>query len=257
MNVVHVQMMLPRRGAAQHTAGMSGSSASRAPVLLVAYAVASGLNVLGHLVDAAALTVVTKPLLMPLLAGYLLAATGRPLTRRVRLVLVALAFSWVGDVALMGVGDGWFLAGLGGFLLAQLSYIAAFAPSVRAGPLGRRPVLALPYVAAWAALIAVLAPSLGGLLVPVMLYGAALMTMAATATGVHRWTAVGAALFVASDSLLALTRLSDAVSLGEGAAGALVMSTYTLGQGLIVAGVVAAERVRSTAALGSAAPAPR
>jgi uncharacterized membrane protein YhhN len=227
---------------------MSTSSASRAPALLAAYAVVSGLNVLGHLVDADALVVLTKPLLMPLLAGYLLAATGRPLTRRVLLVLVALAFSWAGDLALMGAGEGFFLAGLGGFLLAQLSYIAAFAPTVRDGPLGRRPVLVLPYVLAWAALMAVLAPSLGSLLVPVMLYGAALVTMAATATGVHRWTSLGAALFVVSDSLLAFTRLSDALPLGEGAAGALVMSTYTLGQGLIVAGVVAAERVRTTAA---------
>jgi uncharacterized membrane protein YhhN len=214
--------------------------------------VVSGLNVLGHVVAAPALVTVTKPALMPLLAAYLLAATARPLTRRVRLVLVALAFSWAGDLALMGTGEVFFLAGLGGFLLAQLSYIAAFAPTVRDGPLGRRPVLVLPYVLAWAALIAVLAPSLGSLLVPVMLYGAALLTMAATATGVHRWTVVGAALFVVSDSLLALTRLSDALALGEGAAGALVMSTYTLGQGLIVAGVVAAERVRATPATAPA-----
>jgi uncharacterized membrane protein YhhN len=237
--------MLPQPARAQQTGGMTSSSlAGRSRALLAGYAAVAGLNVLGHVAGQAWLVTLTKPLLMPLLAGYLLAASGRPLTRRTLLVLVALAFSWAGDLLLMGTGEGFFLAGLGGFLLAQVAYITAFAPSVRTGPLAQRPVLALPYVLAWAGLMAVLAPGLGSLLVPVMLYGAALITMAATATGVHRWTGVGAALFVVSDSLLALTRLSDAVPLPPSAAGALVMSTYTVGQGLIVAGVVAADRAR-------------
>jgi uncharacterized membrane protein YhhN len=241
------RIMLPHGTPAQQTGAMTSSSlAGRSRALLAGYAIVAGLNVLGHLTELSWLVILTKPLLMPLLAGYLLAASGRPLTRRTLLVLVALAFSWLGDLLLMGRGEGFFLAGLGGFLLAQVTYITAFAPSVRSGPLGRRPVLALPYVLAWAGLVAVLAPSLGSLLVPVMLYGAALLTMAATATGVHAWTAVGAALFVVSDSLIALTRLSDAVPLSSSAAGALVMSTYAVGQGLIVAGVVAADHVRQT-----------
>lgn len=42
-----------------------------------------------------------------------------------RLVLVALAFSWLGDLALIGTGR-LFLAGLGAFLLGHIAYAAAF-----------------------------------------------------------------------------------------------------------------------------------
>lgn len=227
--------MVARGRCAQQTPLVS----SRAPALLAGYGVVAGLNVLGHLTEQAWLTTLTKPLLMPLLAGYLLAASGRPLDRRATLVLVALVFSWVGDLMLMGEGETFLLAGIGGFLLAQLTYLAAFAPTVRGGPLARRPALITPYVIAWAGLIAVLGPGLDDLLVPVMVYGAALVAMAAAATGVHPRTGAGAALFVVSDSLIALTRLTDRLPLSAGLAGAAVMATYTLGQGLIVNGVVA------------------
>jgi uncharacterized membrane protein YhhN len=230
--------LLARDGLAQQTPPVS----SRAPALLAGFGVVSGLNVLGHLTDQPWLRALTKPLLMPLLAGYLLAASGRPLDRRARLVLVALVFSWVGDLMLMGEGEPWLLAGIGGFLLAQLTYVAAFGPSVPGGPLARRPALIGPYVVAWAGLMAVLGPGLDDLLVPVMVYGAALVTMAATATGVHPRTGTGAALFVVSDALIALTRLTDRLALRPSLTEAAVMSTYTLGQGLIVSGVAASPR---------------
>jgi uncharacterized membrane protein YhhN len=89
-------------------------------------------------------------------------------------------------------------------------------------------------------LLVVLGPDLGGLLVPVAVYGAVLCTMAALATGVHRWTMVGALLFLCSDSALAATSLSDRVTIP--AADAVVMVTYTLGQALIVLGVLAASK---------------
>jgi alkenylglycerophosphocholine/alkenylglycerophosphoethanolamine hydrolase len=215
---------------------------SRAPALLAGYGVVCGLNVLGHVLEQPWLRWLTKPLLMPLLAGYLLAASGRPLDRRSRLVLVALVWSWVGDLMLMGEGETFLLAGLGGFLLAQLTYLAAFGPSVRSGLLGRQPALVAPYVIAWAGLLAVLGPRLDDLLLPVTVYGASLVAMAATATGVHRRTAVGAGLFVVSDALIALTRLTGQLPLRASRAEPLVMSTYTLGQALITSGVVAAAR---------------
>ena len=89
-------------------------------------------------------------------------------------------------------------------------------------------------------LLGALAADLGGLLVPVAVYGAVLCTMAALALGVHRWTAMGAGLFVISDSVLAATSLSDRLTIP--ADGAVVMATYTAGQALIVLGVLAASR---------------
>lgn len=209
--------------------------------LLAAYAVLAVLNVVGQLLDGSLLDNATKPFLMPLLLGVLVTAT-RPGTRLLRLTAVALGFAWLGDLFLMPDGDTWFLLGLAGFLGAQVCYCLAFATRFAASPLRRRRALVLPYVAWWVLLLVVLGPDLGGLVAPVAVYGAVLCTMAALATGVHRWTTIGALLFVASDSVLAATSLSDRLSVP--ADGAVVMATYTLGQALIVLGVLAASGVR-------------
>ncbi|RYP85820.1 lysoplasmalogenase [Nocardioides guangzhouensis] len=208
-----------------------------ARVLLAAYAVASVLNIAGQLVDGTALDTATKPLLMPLLLGVLL-ASARLGTRLLRATAAALVFSWLGDLFLMPGGDTWFLLGLAAFLGAQVCYCIGFATRFSDSPLRRRRALVAPYVAWWLLLLVVLGPDLGGMVVPVAVYGAVLCTMAALATGVHRWTTIGALLFVASDSVLAATSLSDRLSVP--ADGAVVMTTYTLGQALIVLGVLAA-----------------
>jgi uncharacterized membrane protein YhhN len=69
----------------------------------------------------------------------------------------------------------------------------------------------------------------------VTLYAAALVTMAVLAIGVSPATAAGAALFLVSDSLIALTGLSDLL---PDAAGDAIMPTYVVGQLLIVLGVL-------------------
>jgi uncharacterized membrane protein YhhN len=208
-----------------------------ARLLLAAYAVVAVLHVFGQLVGGDALDVATKPLLMPLLLGVLLAAA-RPETRLLRATAAALVFSWLGDLFLMPDGDTWFLLGLAAFLGAQVCYCVGFATRWVDSPLRRRRALVAPYAAWWLLLLAVLGPDLGGMVVPVAVYGAVLCTVAALATGVHRTTTIGALLFVVSDSVLAATSLSDRVSVP--ADGAVVMATYTLGQALIVLGVLAA-----------------
>lgn len=225
---------------------------SRPAVLLVTYALVSLVHVVGHLASAAWLTTATKPLLMPLLAASLLSAVARPLARMVRIVLAALAFSWLGDVLLevsrFADGDGWFLAGLGGFLVAQVLYIVAFTPVVRAATPPRPPLWALAYVAYGAALVAFMAPDLGEFLVPVAVYAVAICTMGIVASGVNRWTATGAAAFVLSDTLIALDRFTDLLDWSEGIGRVAVITTYTLAQGLLVVGVVRAQALMRGAA---------
>jgi uncharacterized membrane protein YhhN len=213
---------------------------STAQRLLATYAVLSLLNVVAQFLDGSVLDDVTKPFLMPLLLGVLL-TSARPDTLLLRSTVAALVFAWLGDLFLIPDGDTWFLLGLAGFLGAQICYCIGFATRFGDSPLRRHRALALPYVAWWLLLLAVLGPDLGGMVVPVAVYGAVLCTMAALATGVHRWTTVGALLFVCSDSVLAATSLSDRLSVP--ADGAVVMATYTLGQALIVLGVLAASRV--------------
>lgn len=163
---------------------------------------------------------VTKPLLMPVLA-----ATADGPSRR------ALALGWGGDVALLGHGSTAFTAGLGSFLVSHGAWVAAIRGRPGGGLVRRRPAAALPYLAAWAGLNAYLWPRTGRDRLPVLAYSGALAAMALTAldSGDAR-TAAGGALFLASDSLLALEKFGDVhLPLHEG----LVMASYTAAQALL------------------------
>jgi uncharacterized membrane protein YhhN len=161
----------------------------------------------------------TKPLLMP----TLLRGKPRPTQR-------ALALGGLGDVALLGSGNAAFTAGLGSFLAGHVAWVAALRPR-STGVLARRPAAALPYLAAWAGLNAYLWPRTGKDRVPVLVYSAALLAtaLAALDTG-DRAVAAGGALFLLSDSLLALEKFSGVhLPAHEG----VVMATYTSGQALL------------------------
>lgn len=213
-------------------------------VAFVPYAVLSVVHlvVLQAAPDPAAVTI-TKVLLMPALAlGVVLAF---PTVRGAVpvLLLTAIALSWGGDVLLTFPGDLWFVVGLVSFLLAHVAYIALF---LRLHPRGRRlPAWTLVYVAWYAAFLALLGPHLGPLFAPVAVYGLVLGAMAALAGGIGGLVALGGALFVVSDSVLALGRFLPGYefSLHDLA----VMSTYLAAQGLIAVGLVRLHRTAVSA----------
>lgn len=159
----------------------------------------------------------TKPLLMP----TLLVGKARPTQR-------ALALGCAGDIALLGSGPTAFSAGLASFLAGHVAWVAALRPQ-RAGAL--TPLRAAPYLAAWAGLNAYLWPRTGRDRLPVVAYSTALLAtaLAAADTG-DRAVAAGGALFLLSDSLLALERFGGVhLPAHEG----IVMGTYTSGQALL------------------------
>ncbi|WP_068157245.1 lysoplasmalogenase [Rhodococcus phenolicus] len=206
------------------------------PTAIVASA-AFAVVAVAHLIAQAAapessFTDISQWLLMPLLAAALAASTRPPRTRLVRLVLVALGLSWLGDTAPdLFDGDASFLVMVGFFLCAQVVYLVAFVPYRSSSILcTRRWALAIP-VAAVVALIAVCAPGAGTLLVPVVVYGVLLATTAVSATGVSAVVATGAVLFVVSDALIALGAFTDLA-----VPGFAVMSTYIAAQVLIAVG---------------------
>ncbi|WP_394551593.1 lysoplasmalogenase [Agromyces sp. MMS24-JH15] len=181
----------------------------------------------------------TKALLVPLLVAAAVVAVRPRRDAPVLLLLAALAASWLGDV-LLSV-DGWFVPGLLAFLAAHLAYVVLF---LRLGGhgLGRRrpPGWTLVYAAWYAGFLALLAPHLGALLVPVAVYGAVLGTMAALAAARGPLVAIGGALFVVSDSVLALGRFLPGYEFALH--DLVVMSTYLGAQALITIGVVRALR---------------
>lgn len=192
---------------------------------------------------------VTKPLLMPTLAATTHLAANGSHSRLVRGVTAAQAFSWGGDVALLGSQRSSFLTGVGSFALAHAAYIAGF---LSAGD--RSAGFAAPGVriatAQWVMLAPVMAVQAGrkdpSLRLPVAAYAAVLSSMFATSTllpgstpgPARRRILAGTTLFLLSDTLLGVQkfirqqpspRLESAV-----------MATYTAGQWLIADGAVTA-----------------
>ena len=204
---------------------------------------------------------VTKPLLMPALGTAFVTSLARHDVGGGGILaggtVTAQALSGVGDIALLSRSEPAFLAGLGSFLGAHVAYTTAFVSAGRPLRDLRRPGGTI----AAAALFATLAPVVGRaagrrsarLRAPVVVYAGAISSMFAASTrlgpevpaGARRTVVAGSALFVASDTLLAAREflLPRATHPGVDAA---VMVTYTLGQGLIAAGISRAVRSRVT-----------
>ena len=191
----------------------------------------------------------TKLMLMPFLALAVVWGADRSWTRAHTLLVIAIALSWLGD------GAGPLFAWLPTvpmmllfFGLAHLCYIWLF---WRVLPVRGVPLWALGYAVWYVALLAVLWPSLGALLVPVAVYGLVLGATAVGAARCHPFIAWGGLFFLASDSVLAF-RLFMPEALPDWSS-PLVMATYCLGQGLIAAGVVVSARSLRPRAVADAA----
>lgn len=176
----------------------------------------------------------TQVLLMPLLGIALWAGTSSPRGRLVGCALLALGFSWLGDTIPRVVdGEPGFLGMLGSFLLAQLVYAVAFWPS-RCMSLLVRPPAVLLYVVVALAIIVLSAPGAGSLLPAVVVYAAAICVMALLAGGLGRLGTAGGAVFVVSDSLIALEAFGV---LTLPAHNVWVMVTYLAAQVMLVLAV--------------------
>ncbi|GAA0399588.1 lysoplasmalogenase [Streptomyces luteireticuli] len=169
--------------------------ALRRPRLALA---AGGVHLGALLTGATPVARATKPVLMPLLAEYVLVRGGPPL------LAVALLLGCAGDVLLQTGGEAAFLLGMGAFAAGHLCYLGLFA---RHGsrPAGRfRRLPGAGYAAAWAATTGLLWPGLPERLrVPVAGYGLLLTLMAYGALRTGRRGAAGGALFLLSDGLIA------------------------------------------------------
>lgn len=181
---------------------------------------------------------VTQVLLMPALAGYVALSAGPDRrSRLVRLLLLALGFSWLGDaVPRLLEGDAGFLAMVGFFLVAQVVFLVAFWPYRRASVAARRPWVLTLYAAALVGLVALCGEEAGPLLGPVVVYGLCLFSMSVLATGVSRTVGVGGLVFLVSDSLIALRAFAPQVHVP--AMSFWVMLTYLSAQALIAVGVL-------------------
>ena len=199
---------------------MNVSGVARGRRLLTAFWGSTVVQVAAVAFDIKILKHASKATLMPLLWSWSRTQDAPPFLQ------AALLASAAGDLLLETDLQ---LAGMAAFGAAHACYLAVFL----ANPAQRSWRVLAAYAALWAALIAVLSPGLGGRRVPVAAY-ALLLTATAVASRWHNSrSGLGGALFFVSDTLIAL-RMSGRDFRGRGA---LVMSTYAVGQYLLTSGV--------------------
>lgn len=183
----------------------------------------------GLTTESAELRLLTKGL--PVLALFFWLRTA-PAGAYRRWIGLGLLFSLAGDLLLEWPAD-LFVFGLGAFLLGHLCYLVAYLGDTRR----LAPLALLAALAASGGMFALLASKpLGPLLVPVALYALTIGAMLWRALarlgepGIERrsaWlAAVGAALFVLSDSLIGINRFVAPFEAAKFA----IMITYWLGQ---------------------------
>jgi uncharacterized membrane protein YhhN len=200
------------------------------------------------------LNFVFKPLATIVVIAYAWRRTaGRPDARA--WVLIGLVLSLGGDVALLWPKEG-FLPGLVSFLLAHLAYLVAFTRERR---IAAAWVPFAVYAIVAGTILALLWPGVpGALRAPVAVYVVCLASMAAQAavlwrTGVERAgvLALGGALFVASDALLATNKFAAELP----AASFWILATYWSAQWCIASWLPAARADETPATTAGSPPA--
>jgi uncharacterized membrane protein YhhN len=215
-----------------------GDRAVMTPTLLFITVAASSVlyMALQHAVCARA-ALLAKPVPVLLLAvGAVLCGEPRDPTYR-WLVVLGLGASAVGDVCLALPGDR-FLPGLIAFLIGHVLYLVAFLHGVPTEAWDRGIPFVVVYGTIAGAIFASLYPRLGALRIPCAVYVLAICAMA-TAAGLRGQidgspaAPVGAALFFASDAVLAIDRFRFPLP----GARIVLFTLYAAGQAAITASI--------------------
>lgn len=190
---------------------------------------------------------VLKTLLVPTLLVGLLQHKKDTTQINWRVIMAGLVTAWAGDVLLLFSADmpKFFILGLICFLCTHLAYILYFSryKKEQSNWFLKNPVTTFLVVVYSVALFAFLQPHLGGLMIPVVIYTLVISIMLLQALSVQpnlpisassKYFVTGAALFVLSDSLLAIDKFYHPFQLS----GPLIMLTYGIAQLLIVWGAV-------------------
>ena len=213
-------------------------------IFLIGFAVVLIADLIGIYLKNDILVYVAKPLIVISLIVYFLSATWKFENGLMKIIARALTFSWLGDVVLMfeSFNKNIFLIGLVSFLFAHLIYINFFS-IVRAGEkIKLKTGLILLVVVYYSGLIFLLFNDLHEMKIPVLGYGIVISVMFLLALHMlfikykeaGKMMMLGALLFVASDSILAINKFYESFEF----AGIAIMLTYGVAQLLITLGAV-------------------
>lgn len=179
-----------------------------------------------------------KPLLMTTLAVVYLVSVKKPSFW----VLSALFFSFWGDVFLLDKAK-FFVFGLASFLLAHVIYIKVTTDLLQKELTTKMITSAIPFVLLFIGLLSLIYENLGDMLIPVIVYGITISTFGTAALLHYRqekstsstWLLLGAILFIASDSLIALNNFYTPKRLFD----ISIITLYIVSQYLIVKALIA------------------
>lgn len=162
-------------------------------------------------------------------------------------LLMALCFSWIGDIILLFADrdELYFIAGLVAFLISHIGYILLFNKQIKPKNTKSKAIFWMGATAIMIYLIlmiAILLPKLGDLTIPVFVYALVISTMLLFSykgfliwnTPANWYILVGAIVFVSSDSILAFNKFYQPIVLSS----FLIMITYLIAQYLIVVGIL-------------------
>ena len=185
---------------------------------------------------------ITKPFILASLLGfYAVSASEVSLY-----IVLALIFSWLGDVLLMPKGVKWFTVGGIAFMISHAFFIAGYCRDIVFSqiPVALIALLAVFFVVTVGFIFSKLKPHLPkALFYPMFLYllinGAmncfAIFRCVSSPTAATITTAIGAALFFVSDSSLFFVRFNKNSRMKTHF---IVMLTYSIGEFLIVLGLL-------------------
>ncbi|WPO77579.1 lysoplasmalogenase [Flavobacterium sp. KACC 22761] len=185
-----------------------------------------------------------KPILIPLLSFSVYFCRSFP-TKNI--LLLALLFSWIGDVILLftELGEIYFILGLVSFLISHIVYCILFNRQTKRKTSRNLIVFGIGSVIIALYLIGmltVLLPSLGDLKIPVIVYASVISIMLLFAfNGYLMWQKpgnlyvfLGAIVFVVSDSILAINKFYAPLEKSA----FFIMLTYLVAQYLIAVGIL-------------------
>lgn len=177
---------------------------------------------------------ITKCLLAPLLLAWVVEQNGP------RLLAVALVFCFLGDLFLEL--DDLFIVGMAAFAIAHIAFITLFVQRGALEQLKKKPLIVVVYVAAAIAMVAWCWGGLeAGLKAPIPIYAALLVGTAATALAVDVRAGIGAAFFLVSDGIIALSE-AGRIDKDATATGLAIMALYALAIYFLSTAIVAQQR---------------
>jgi uncharacterized membrane protein YhhN len=197
-----------------------------------------------------------KPLLIPSLLWMIYAMLNTLCKLPIGWISAGLLFAWAGDIFLLfdAYNPLFFLLGLSSFLITHILYIIFFVKSLGQKMKGKTTISGIDIIIGIYGMILMylLWNGLGTMKVPVIIYATCICTMAITCMRcksvmperIWKWLALGAMLFVISDSILAINKFLSASAVAP----PLVMLTYGLAQLFIAVGAASLFQVKPDAA---------